>query len=264
MESILSILQSRKKQHPLKPHPVPGLLGGMGPESTLDFYRRIFEISVSRGARRDQDHLQVLISILPQTPDRTQAILEQGESPLPYLMESASRLELAGADFLVVICNTAHYYLDDLRQRCNLPILSFEEETLDYLKSRYSTVKRIGLLATRGTYQAGIYRRYLEPEGYQVLIPEPEVDKLMEAIYGPSGIKSVGLTSESQRIIEQVVQASIQQGAELLLLACTEISLALRGHQWPVPVVDTVDVAAHRVVEIALTAWSESGSQHSV
>ena len=258
MDSIISILKSRKKQHPLKPHPVPGLLGGMGPESTLDFYRRLFEISVDRGARRDQDHLQVLISILPQTPDRTRAILQQGESPLPYLMESASRLELAGADFLVVICNTAHYYLDDLRQRCNLPILSFEEETLDYLKSRHSSVRRIGLLATRGTYQAGIYRRYLEPEGFQVMIPESEMDRLMEAIYGPRGIKTIGLTTETQRILEQFADTSIQQGAELLLLACTEISLALRGHSWSVPVVDTVDVVAQRVLEIARTAWNES------
>ncbi len=257
MNEMIALLRQRKTPHPLKPHPVPGLLGGMGPESTLDFYRRIFEISLAQGARRDQDHLQVLISILPQTPDRTAAILGEGENPLPYLMESASRLELAGADFLVLICNTAHYYLNDLRQRCNLPILSFEEETLHHLQTHHKGPKKIGLLATRGTYHAGIYQRQLETGGFSVLLPEKDLERLMEALYGPRGIKSIGLNAEARRTIEHIARTMVEQGADLLLLACTEISLALRESRLDVSIVDAAEVTARRVVEIATTAWKE-------
>ena len=257
MEDIGEILKKKRSESPFKPHPVPGLVGGMGPESTLEFYRRILDICQQQGARKDQDHLQVLISILPQTPDRTQAILGQGENPLPYLMESASRLELAGADFLVVVCNTAHYYLEELRQRCNVPVLSFEEETLSYLKAKHPPAKKVGFMATHGTYQAGIYRRILEKEGYEFITPEQEVDRLMEAIYGKKGIKAAGVNARSRKTLEQIATKLIQQGAEILLLACTEISLALRRSRFSIPVVDTMDVAAQRVVEIASMAWKD-------
>ncbi len=95
-----------------------GILGGMGPAATLALYERIIALTP---AQCDQDHLRVIIDSNPKIPDRTAAILGNGESPLPAMAESAKTLERAGADFIVIPCNTAHYWLDELQKEVAIP-----------------------------------------------------------------------------------------------------------------------------------------------
>jgi len=105
---------------------VIGILGGMGPEATVALYKRILDRTP---AKRDQDHLRVIIDSNPKIPDRTAAIVGKGESPLPMMTEGVRNLERVGADFLIIPCNTAHHWLSELRKAVSIPIIDMVGET---------------------------------------------------------------------------------------------------------------------------------------
>src|SRR5262245_56844098 len=98
-----------------------GVIGGMGPAATLAFFGKLLEAT---HAERDQDHLRVLIDNNPRVPDRNAAIAGRGPSPGPQLAESARGLELAGADFLVIACNTAHAFASEIEAAVAIPLMS--------------------------------------------------------------------------------------------------------------------------------------------
>ena len=132
-----------------------GILGGLGPMSTVYFC----ELLIARThALRDADHIDTIISSRATTPDRTAFILGLSEEdPLPIMCEEAERLARAGADLLVIPCNTAHYFYDGLQKSTSLPILNIIEETVAHL---YRTGARtIGLLATDGTVLSRSYEK---------------------------------------------------------------------------------------------------------
>ncbi len=161
---------------------VVGILGGMGPEATADLFSKIVR---STPARRDQDHLRVIVDSLPQIPDRTAAILGQGESPGPVLRAAARRLESWGAEVIVIPCNTAHYYHGDIAAAVSVPVLHIMEQTARAITSAHPEVRKVGILASTGTLNAGLYRRALEAVGLTELCPPPDVQEdVMAAIYG--------------------------------------------------------------------------------
>jgi len=124
---------------------VIGILGGMGPAATLALYERILALT---SAECDQDHLHVIIDSNPKIPDRTAAILGDGESPLPAMIEGARTLERAGANVLVIPCNTAHHWLADLQKAVSIPIIDMINETASLIAAHRPLLRKIGLLAT--------------------------------------------------------------------------------------------------------------------
>jgi len=131
-----------------------GILGGMGPQATVDLYNEIIR---QTPIKEEQDHLPIIIFSNPKVPDRTKALIAGGEDPLPHLIYSARVLEKAGADFIIIPCNTAHHYLPQMQKAVSIPILNMIAETADFIKQRYPQKKRVGLLATTGTIKVGIY-----------------------------------------------------------------------------------------------------------
>src|SRR5512146_3048194 len=131
-----------------KAEKIVGVLGGMGPEATIELFAQIVRRTK---AARDKDHLRVLIDNNPKVPDRTRAILHGGESCLPELVRSARSLKRAGADFIVIPCVTVHYFHGALQKRTSLPVLHIVEETVKRIRRRHAGVRRVGLLATIGT-----------------------------------------------------------------------------------------------------------------
>src|SRR5690625_3321663 len=107
---------------------VAGVIGGLGPEASLDFYARVLRRTPARG---DQDHLHLIINSNPRVPNRNEAIAGTGPLPGPYLADMALALERAGADFLVMACNTAHAWLPDIKRATNLPIINIIDEKVD-------------------------------------------------------------------------------------------------------------------------------------
>lgn len=138
---------------------VIGVLGGMGPEATADLFRKIIRATP---AEKDQDHIRVIIDSNPKIPDRTAAIIGGGPSPLPEMTETAKNLEKAGADLIIIPCNTAHYYYEKLKKSIRIPILNMVELTAQAIKGGFPHVKKVGIIGTTGTVRAGIYNRALE------------------------------------------------------------------------------------------------------
>ena len=199
-----------------------GMIGGMGPAATADLLLKITKLT---DAKRDQDHVHVIIDSNINIPDRTAAILHGGEDPLPELTASAKLLENAGADMIIMACNTAHYYVTELAKATSLPIISMPEETAHLLKKR--GIKKVALLATDGTVQSGVYQNVLDAEEIETIYPNHEQQALiMSVIY--NYIKR-GILDASKLPVREVLDVCIdlkKRGAEAVLLACTELPVA--------------------------------------
>lgn len=143
-----------------------GFLGGMGPLVTADLYRKLI---LATPATRDQEHLPVVIDADPSVPDRTAALRGEGDDPLPALVAGATRLRDADADLGLIVCNTVHAFLPALRERVPLAFLDMIAETVARVAAEYPTMRRAGLLATRGTIEARLYHRALEAHGIEIL-----------------------------------------------------------------------------------------------
>lgn len=199
-----------------------GILGGMGPAATADLMMKIIDMT---DAATDQEHIPMLVDSNTRIADRTAAIEGKGESPLPEMLASAKRLESAGADFIIIPCNTAHYFVPDIEERISIPIVHMPIETANLLKQR--GIKSAAVLATRGTYLSGQYEKVLGDKGINPIIPDPKQQEvLMTLIY--DYIKK-GITDPDDLPRDEIVSIIDDlksKGAEALLLACTELPLA--------------------------------------
>jgi len=223
-----------------------GILGGMGPEATIDLFYKIIKFTP---AEKDQDHLRIIIDNNPKIPDRTAAILGKGEDPLPALRESAQNLEKAGADFIIIPCNTAHYFLPSIQESVKIPILNMIEETAKETQKKILSIKKVGLLASKGVYKAEIYNQYFKKYNIEVISPEEKDEKeVMEVIYA---IKAGNLSKEVKKKILQIAQKLIDKGAEAIIAGCTEIPLILKEGDVSVPTIDPTQVLAKIAVQKA-------------
>ncbi|MFH1572493.1 MAG: amino acid racemase [Acidobacteriota bacterium] len=225
---------------------IVGIIGGMGPEATVDFYREIIRCTP---AEKDQDHIPVLIYSNPEVPERTQAILEGGESPLPYILRTAQVLEQAGAGILTMPCNTAHYYFSHIQAGVAIPILNMIEETLRRFRALFPDGSRVGLLATTGTVRSGIYQGVFARDGVEVLVPSLEdQDLIYRAIHQ---VKAGRQDEQTERMLESFGSALVQEGARAVVLGCTEIPLAFNQNRVLYPVLN-----ATRILAEAAVAWA--------
>ncbi len=221
-----------------------GILGGMGPEATADLFLKVIK---STPAKKDQDHLRIIVDNNPQIPDRTAAILRGGEDPTPALVDTAKNLERAGADFLIIPCNTAHYFHGRIQEAVSIPVLHMMTATADEIKA--CGITRVGLLASDGTIQSGLYHKALAQQGVEVIIPGPRTqEKVMAAIYGVKSGEFVSSARKAKEAAEELIAA----GAEAVIAGCTEIPLILKERDASKPVIDATLALARAAVQKAL------------
>jgi len=226
-------------------HKIVGILGGMGPEATIDLFAKIVH---STPASRDQDHLRIIIDNNPRIPDRQEAILEGGPSPVPHLIETARNLEAVGADFIVMPCNTAHYWIEEIRKAVRIPVIDMIKETAEEVARLYPSSRTVGLLAATGTVRSGLYQRRLLDVGIRMVSPsDDDQAALMRVIYA---VKS-GNSSKSSAAAIEIGQRLVAAGAEAVIAGCTEIPLILGAGDLSIPIIDATEVLAKRAVEIA-------------
>jgi len=228
---------------------VIGILGGMGPEATLDLFGKII---ANTPAAKDQDHLRVVIDSNPKVPDRTAAILRGGKSPVPAMRAGIEALKRAGADFVVIPCVSAHFFLDELHRAAALPILSMFDVAAEHIRQHHAHIRKIGMLATTGTLQGGRFRERLEVSGIETLVPAgPDQERVMMAIYevkgAPGGRSRAAIAAE----IRDIADRMIQRGAEAVVAGCTEIPLVLKTGELGVPVFDTLALLARAAIAAA-------------
>ncbi|MFA7216348.1 MAG: amino acid racemase [Bacillota bacterium] len=221
-----------------------GVIGGMGPQATVDFFQKVLD---NTKASRDQDHIHVIIDSNPKTPDRTEAILGVGESPLKTLVNSAVKLQLMGADLLAMPCNTAHYFYDDIVKFIDIPFINMIDEVSATIRARDPKATRAGLLATKGVYSMGLYSRYLQKYGIEAVIPPEEGKEIVgETIYTIK--KDINLVDPTG--INRVINEMKSKGVDTIILGCTELPLIVDKYPEGVEYIDSTLVLAKRAVEL--------------
>ncbi len=222
-----------------------GIIGGMGPEATVDFYLKIIKATK---VKKDQDHFRVIIDSNVKIPDRTEAILGIGENPVKAIVQTAKNLERLGVEISCMPCMTAHYFIEEVQKEVNHPILNVFIELRNHIMSHYPNATKIGVLATSGTIKAGLFEKYLTNN--KIIYPSPftQKEKVMKAIYGESGIKSGVIEGEPLQLLKEAAFEIIDQGAELIISGCTEIGLVLKPHHINKPLIDPMDVVANEII----------------
>jgi aspartate racemase len=232
---------------PTVPDRMIGILGGMGPEATLDLYRHILNLTP---ARKDQDHIRVLIYSNPKIPDRTRAIAAKGDSPLPSLIESAKLLEKGGAGIIAMPCNTAHYYLREIQREVSIPILDMIEETCRKLQEMLPEAKTVGLIAAYGTVHCGVYDKHLAKAGVKLLIPDDTDQKRIRTAIGQ--VKAGLQNRSTQEAFHSIGTRLVVAGAEAVILGCTEVPLAFQPDEVNYPTMNPTKILAKAAVDWAL------------
>jgi len=237
---------------------VPGILGGLGPLSHVQFEREILARSHERGARGDRDHPVWLLASAASTPGRTGALLAGGASPLPHLTAYAQLLERSGADALFVVCNTAHAWHGEVQRSLRIPWVHLMELVAEAVHAAHPVRTKVGLLGTDGTLSAGLYQRALEARD---MVPvAPEIGSKIQARVGAAigdpeiGIKATGdaVSEGAREHLLAAVRWCVQQGAQVIVPACTEVSVGLTREAFPdVPLVDPLGVAADALLDVA-------------
>jgi aspartate racemase len=223
-----------------------GVMGGMGPLATADFLNKVIE---ETHATVDEEHVPLLISCDPRIPPRPPAILAGGESPLPRLLEIRDRLLKAGATALVMPCNTAHYWYAELTADCPVPFLSIVETSCREALRIAGKGDCVGIAGTRATLAARLFDRVLEDFGLSSLTPTE--DELEQSLLPAIAAVKAGELREAASLARESLEAMAKRGAGHVLLACTELPIALAAadRQPSVICIDTTRVLARATVE---------------
>lgn len=200
------------------PSRVVGILGGMGPSATADFYAKLISHTP---ASLDQEHLRVVIWADPTVPSRQDAILAGGQDPTPWLETGLQRLMDCGAEIIVVPCNTVHGYLPAILAGKPVEFISIIDSTIHAVQ-RSARGGTIGLLATDGALLSGIYQQALSDAGYAVAVPAPEDQALLMNIV--HGVKAGRPGASSLQDLRHILANLHEQGIRSVIVGCTELS----------------------------------------
>ena len=229
-----------------------GILGGMGPEATLDCFGKIIQ---NTPASTDQQHLRIIIDSNPKVPDRTPAIVGSGESPVPTIIKGCQTLERAGADFIIIPCVSAHFFLNEILPQSPLPILSIIDATAEIITQDYPEIHVVGLIAASGTVKGEKFQTRLAEDGITTVVPDKNnQSKIMAAIYDIKNSQSKRSREDITATLITAAQDLISlepDGAQGIIAGCTEIPLAIQQKHLPVPYFDALTILARAAIHKA-------------
>jgi aspartate racemase len=223
---------------------VVGILGGMGPAATVDLMKRVIDLTP---AGDDADHIRMIVDNNPGVPSRIKALIEgTGENPGPCMADMARRLESWGADFIVIPCNTAHYYYEDVKKAVSVPVVHLVDLTASVVAERLPEKSKAGIMASPAVVNTGLYDKAFRPYGVSVLYPCPaDQKKLLEVI---RAVKAGSLGKDIRDRLAAIAANLVKEGAGILVLACTELGVI--GGGIDAEIIDTSDVLASEIVNI--------------
>ena len=216
-----------------------GVIGGMGPIATSFFMELVIKMTK---AETDQEHLDMIIYNIPSIPDRTSYILDHSkDSPLPVIVDIARKLEEQGAEFLAMPCCTAHYFQDELVKTIRKPFVNIIKATVEYLKERGIT--KVGIMATDGTMSTGLFEKELEAQGMVPVRPSAQRQKdVMHVIY--DNVKAN--RPVDMECFHRAGNEMKANGAQAIILGCTELSLVKRDYDIGPGYIDAMEVLAQK------------------
>lgn len=220
-----------------------GVIGGMGPEATSYFYE---EIIAHTKASCDQEHMDMVILSHATMPDRTQAILtgEHGRL-LASMAQDLKILEACQAQHIAIPCNTSHYFYDEIQAMTHIPIIHMARESVAYALRTHESVQRVGIMGTDGTIRAGVYEKECRAAGVQAVYPSPERQKdVMSLIYDDIKCGKPGDPLKFERAMADLTA----QDCDVVILACTEISVFKKNYAVPQICLDAMDVLVKEAI----------------
>ena len=224
---------------------VPGIIGGMGPEATIDLMQRII---VNTNAIDDVDHIRCIVDNNPKVPSRIKAILEKGvENPGPAMAEMAKRLEEWGADFLVIPCNTAHYYYEYVASAVSIPVVHLIDLVVDTILTENPTIREIGILGSTTIVKTALYETRFSERGVKVVYPDVDMqEQLFEVIRAVKSGKTIGPVAEQ---FVKICDHLKGKGMSICVLACTELGVIRTN--LPIKSFDAAEILAREIVAVA-------------
>lgn len=214
-----------------------GVIGGMGPEATSYYYKNVI---AHTQADCDQEHIDMILLSHATMPDRTEAIRTGDDRLLiDLLCNDARTLESLGAANIAVTCNTSHYFYEQIQNAVQIPVINMIEESVRYAVREFENVKRVGIMATDGTISSGIYHKACEKFGVIPVNPSQERQKdVMSLIY--DDIKA-GKKGDPKKF-DRVVREFMRMDCDVIILACTELSVYKGRHEVSEICLDAMDV----------------------
>jgi len=223
-----------------------GVMGGMGPDATLDFMAKVIALTDSGN---DQDHIHMIVDQDPTVPNRQRAIREGLNNVTDALGAMAKRLEDAGADFLVMVCNTAHVFLDGVHANTSIPFISIIDESVNEIDRVCPGARIVGVMATDGCLDTGIYQDAITASGREALVPDgAAMEQLMSLI---TAIKAGNQGEDIRQSMQASANALVEQGADVIIAGCTEIPIVFEGENCSVSVIGSTNVLAQRTLDLA-------------
>jgi aspartate racemase len=214
-----------------------GVIGGLGPVATAYFYELVSRMT---DANIDQDHININIISRPSIPDRTAYILGRStDSPLPHLIEAGNTLQQMGASCIAIPCITAHYFHEDLTNNIKVPIIHVIYETVQYLKSH--GVKQVGIMATEGTIESGLFQKELINHGISPVTPSKHCQEMVTSLIYKNVKADIHPNMEH---FKEVKNELLKNGADTIILGCTELSMIKRDECIGPGFIDALEVLA--------------------
>lgn len=220
-----------------------GILGGLGPLASAYFYELLIEHTK---ASCDQDYIDIIMSGRATTPDRTDYILGKSKcSPVPYMIEDAKLLEQYGADAIVMPCNTAHHFIEEVRDCVSIPVPSIIEQTAHFVKR--ARVKNVAILATAGTVASRAYQDVFDCLGVTYTIPDSDVQSSLTSIIYED-VKRGNIPDKDKLV--SAVEPLFKSGCDAMILGCTELSTLKRELKDDDRFIDSLEVLAHVAIRM--------------
>ena len=245
-----------------------GIVGGVGPAATVDFLNKIVR---NTPAGRDQEHVKVVVEQNPQIPDRTENLIGDGVDPTIALYSTCKKLEADDASIIAIPCNTAHAFVERIQPYLSIPIVNMLYETAECIRREHGDCRTVGLLATRGTIASRVYHDVILTAGFELLVPDEDNQcKVMDAIYGPRGVKAGFTRGQCVEDLMQALASLVSRGAEVIVLGCTELPLLVEQNEaFPVGgkhvvVLDPTDILARKCVALSQQGDGRSGGKNQV
>jgi aspartate racemase len=223
-----------------------GVLGGMGPAASAEFLVRLVN---QTPAERDQDHIPTIVWSDSTVPDRSTSLRNGDDKPLPYLSAGIKGLVTAGCDLIVIPCNTAHFWYDELVRQTSkrTTVIHIVESVADALRNVNVVNSKIGVMGTQATIELGLYQYKLNKQGWTCIVPSKEE---MDTLVQPAiDLVKANRISEAHPMLMTVVNSLIKNGATAVVLGCTEIPLAIReAQQDGIPLINSIDSLVKSVI----------------
>ncbi|MDC3099324.1 amino acid racemase [Candidatus Pelagibacter sp.] len=214
-----------------------GILGGMGTQAGLDFCNKL---AVLNRGKIDQEYPLFLLYNKSNIPGRPESIGSQTknlsnrstnkkskikyERVLKSLLKGCKLLEKNKCKFIVIPCNTAHYWYDDLRKKINIPIINMPKEVFKFTKKKCKKNSKVGLLATEGTLKTGVYKKFFDND-YQLIEPSQQIQKL--SVNKSIKLVKMGNVKAAAKAIKPAIDSLIKMKCKKIILGCTELPIAI-------------------------------------